>query len=257
MTDAAADGPRLRVIARPALDLAAIESFLSDEGTSWRRTESAATAEELVEVAGRLCYMSFGENQSPKENREYIEHLIDAGHHSVLEHATWSFVLVGITRAFTHQFVRHRIGFSYSQLSQQYHDERNAEALMPELVRARPDLAARWSEAVAAAQRTYAELIDGLDTTPQEMPRAERRRLLRSAARTVLPGATETKLAFTANARSLRHFLVERGDLPGDEEMRRVSILVLRTMQREAPGLFGDFQVVELPGGPAVIRETK
>jgi thymidylate synthase (FAD) len=244
------------VIARPVLDLAAVETFLSEEDTDWRRTEGAQPPEELVEIAGRLCYMSFGERQSPKENDTYIGHLVEQGHHSVLEHATWTFILSGVTRAFTHQFVRHRIGFSYSQLSQQYHDERASKAIMPELVSRHPELALKWSEAVGVAQRAYQELADELDARTSGLSRRERRRLLRSAARTVLPAATETKIAFTANARSLRHFLEERGSLSGDDEMRRVSVLLLKTMQREAPALFSDLKFAEGPAGPEVIARS-
>jgi len=253
MTGEAALQPRLFVVARPALDEAALEAFLDSEDTTWRRTAKALPPEEVVELAGRLCYMSYGDRQSPKDNRGYIEHLVKQGHDSVLEHATWTFILAGVTRAFTHQFVRHRIGFSYSQLSQQYHDERDADAVMPEVIRGDPQLATLWADAVDAAQRTYRRLADELSARDVGLPDPERRRLFRSAARTVLPEATETKIAFTANARSLRHFLYERGNLPGDEEMRTVSILLLDTMTREAPALFGDFEVREGPGGKDVV----
>lgn len=256
MTHSAADAPWLHVIARPALDVAAVDAFLAAERTEWSRTEGAVPPDELVEIAGRLCYMSFGERQSSKDNATYIAHLVDQGHHSVLEHATWTFILTGITRAFTHQFVRHRIGFSYSQLSQQYHDERTSQALMPELVRRHPDLAAKWSKAVELSQRTYKDLADELDARTSELSERERRRLLRSAARTVLPASTETKIAFTANARSLRHFLNERGNLPGDDEMRRVSVLLLKAMQKEAPALFADLQVVKGLAGPEIGRRS-
>src|SRR4051812_23509340 len=111
---AADPGPRLYVVSRPSLDPTAVDAFLKDERVGWERSPDATSPEEIVELSGRLCYMSFGERQSRKTNREYVRHLIAAGHHSVLEHATWTFILTGVTRAFTHQFVRHRVGFSYS-----------------------------------------------------------------------------------------------------------------------------------------------
>jgi thymidylate synthase (FAD) len=257
VTDTIAQGPQLHIIARPALDSEAVSAFLQNEELAWRRTEGARDSEELVEVAGRVCYLSFGARQSPKTNAEYIRNLVDAGHESVLEHATWTFVLAGVTRAFSHQLVRHRIGFSYSQLSQQYHDERDAGAIMPEIVRKHNDLADAWRSTVARTQQTYRQLVEELSARSIELSEPERRRLLRSAARTVLPAATETKIAFTANARSLRHFLTERGNLPGDEEMRRVSVVLLEKMQDEAPALFSDFAILSaVDGFPLVSKKS-
>src|SRR5579871_3502439 len=88
------------LIGRSGFDIHEFLSFLQANGTEWNRTPSATEAEELVEAAGRVCYMSFGSNQSPKSNEEYIRHLINMGHESVLEHVSWSFMLEGVSRAF-------------------------------------------------------------------------------------------------------------------------------------------------------------
>jgi thymidylate synthase (FAD) len=249
--------PRLYVVARPALDFEAVTAFLRDEETTWRRTPGVSASEELVEVAGRVCYMSFGERQSPRTNAEYLARLVGQGHHSVLEHASWTFLLTGVTRAFTHQLVRHRIGFSYSQLSQQYHDERTTDAVMPEALRARPQLAEIWQQAVDGAQQAYRDLLDALAGENLALSDRESLRLVRSAARTVLPAATGTKIAFTANARALRHFLVERGSLSGDEEMRRVCVLILDAVHSDAPGLFSDLTTTEGPAGIEVVPSQR
>lgn len=253
MTSPVAPDPQLYVVARPALDLEAVAAFLDGSGMDWRRSPEAGAPEELVELAGRVCYMSFGPRQSPRTNSEYLARLVEQGHHSVLEHAAWTFFLTGVSRAFTHQFVRHRVGFSYSQLSQQYHDERETPAVMPETIRARPRLAETWRQAVESAQTAYRELVDVLAEEHFDLSEREARRLVRSAARTVLPAATETKIAFTANARALRHFLVERGSLAGDEEMRAVSVLILETLHGEAPALFADLTTTSGPAGPEVV----
>src|SRR6266581_4879117 len=101
---------KVYVIARPRFDVKALSQFLADKGTSWRGTENSTESEQLVEVAGRVCYMSFGEAQSSRTNAEYIQNLIEMGHESVLEHASWTFVINGVSRGFTHQLVRHRVG---------------------------------------------------------------------------------------------------------------------------------------------------
>jgi len=121
-----------------------ILQFLDDQKLVWREQTAASPAERLVEFAGRICYLSFGDRQHRKTNKDYIENLIAADHGSVLEHSNWSFILSGVSRAFTHQLVRHRVGFSFSQLSQQYHDETEAEFVEPAGLEVSPAALAAW-----------------------------------------------------------------------------------------------------------------
>jgi thymidylate synthase (FAD) len=215
--------------------------------------------ENIVEAAGRLCYMSFGSRQFRKCNRDYIHNLIKQGHESVLEHVSWSFILTGVSRAFTHQLVRHRVGFSFSQLSQQYHDENDATFVMPTIIDRFENLAESWRRSVRQSKRAYQELLSHLQSetykklTPLE--KKEFHRAVRTAARSVLPNATETKIFVTANARAIRHFLAVRGGIPGDEEMRSVSALLLETLSQEAPSLFSDFSIEQMADGSPIVRQ--
>jgi thymidylate synthase (FAD) len=247
---------RLVIVTRPNFDRTAIETFLGEQDLSWHSDEEATDAENLIEIAGRVCYMSFGERQSPKSNREYIRHLIAQGHESVLEHASWSFFLSGVSRGFSHQLVRHRVGFAFSQLSQQYVDHGSAETVMPEVVKEIPEAAELWETAVDRGLADYRELLRVLDGAPADLPPRERSRLLRSAARTLLPSASETKLVFSANARAIRHFLATRGGIEGDEEMRIVSASLLGLMRGEAPSVFKDFSLEVLTDGIPVVRQA-
>jgi thymidylate synthase (FAD) len=233
--------PALYLLARPQFT-ADYRRFLAANGVVWKESE-AGDAERLVEFSGRVCYMSFGSRQSPRDNQAYIANLIDQGHDSVLEHANWTFVLEGVSRAFTHQFVRHRAGFSFSQLSQQYYDQTEAEFVVPVDLEEDPVAYAAWRAAIEAARTAYATIqsrLHGPDSASKT--KKERLRAIRSAARSVLPNATETKIVVTANARSLRHFLEVRGSIEGDVEMRQVSGLVYSMLQQEAPSLISDFQ---------------
>jgi thymidylate synthase (FAD) len=239
-------GIQLLVLSRPSLDADSLGRFLSSHGTSWRNAGQASVADQVIELAGRVCYMSFGENQSDRSNKEYIGNLIRQGHESVLEHVSWTFLLTGVSRGFSHQFVRHRVGFSFSQLSQQYHDESEAQFIVPAILAQDENAAAAWRESIGASLTAYRAIIARLEERLGQAPRGpagkELRRLIRSAARSTLPNATETKLAFTANARALRHFLKLRGSIGGDEEMRRVSVLLFLLMKTEAPAAFQDFE---------------
>ena len=83
--------------------------------------------EGLIEVSGRVCYMSFGSKRRRRTNKDYIGHILEVGHGSVLEHAAWNFIITGVSRSFTHELIRHRAGFGYSQLIQRYVDESSAD----------------------------------------------------------------------------------------------------------------------------------
>jgi thymidylate synthase (FAD) len=215
---------------------------------SWQ-TDTEVAAERLAEISGRLCYMSFARPR-PGGNKTYLGHILEVGHGSVLEHAAWNFLFTGVSRSLTHELVRHRAGWAYSQLSQRYVDESVAEYVEPDAVAADPELHRLWLEAVAHSHRAYVKLVAGLQEKFQDEPdRTLRRKLARQAARSVLPNATETKIFVTANARALRHFIELRGSRHADTEIRKLAVAVLKVMRAEAPNLFGDYQLVPLPDG--------
>jgi thymidylate synthase (FAD) len=232
--------PALYLLARPQFT-PEYQRFLVANGVVWKEGE-ASDAERLVEFAGRVCYMSFGARQSPRDNAAYIANLIDQGHDSVLEHANWTFLLEGVSRSFTHQLVRHRAGFSFSQLSQQYYDQSEAKFLAPTGLEEDPIAYAAWRSAVDASRDAYRTIQSRLQRESSDRKGKERLRAIRSAARSVLPNATETKIVVTANARSLRHFMTLRGAIEGDLEMRQVSGLIYAMLLAEAPSLVGDFE---------------
>src|SRR5499427_6636288 len=178
--------PRIYLVGRQNVDPAAIERFLSDHQVTWK-TDTEVGAEALAEMAGRVCYMSYGKGR--KTNREFLEHLVEVGHGSVLEHAVWSFLVTGVSRSFTHELIRHR-HFSYSQLSQRYVDESDSDFIEPDVIAGDPELHAAWCEAVDAARRAYDALVEGLQKHYADIPEATlRRKLARQAARSVLPNA--------------------------------------------------------------------
>jgi len=250
--------PRLYVLSRPTLDNNELAKFYRDEAVKWNRTSEATEAEEIIEFAGRICYMSFGEQQYPRSNHAYIKNLIDQTHESVLEHASWTFLLTGVSRAFTHQMVRHRVGFSFSQLSQQYHDEKSAKFVAPEEVKANAAAMDLWLQLIEELQRGYESITKELECENKDRRTLSKevRRSIRSAARSILPNATETKIVFSANGRALRHFLEVRGGIIGDLEMRRVSALLYSRLQREAPALLCDFEMITYEDGyPLILRQ--
>ncbi|VVM89044.1 Flavin-dependent thymidylate synthase [Pseudomonas fluorescens] len=251
--------PIVRSIAKSSIDFDAIQEFLDSEKMVWQRTTDSKSSDDLVEFSGRICYMSFGQRQSPRSNQEYILNLIDSGHGSVLEHASWTFIVSGVSRGFTHQLVRHRAGFSYSQLSQQYYDESDADFVAPPSLKKDSPLYKKWLQAMRSSVELYRELIASAKilSISNSFSNKEKLRELRTTARSILPNAIETKLVFTANARALRHFLITRGAIEGDWEMRDVSSQILKIVKQDAPSLFQDFETITLSdGSSSVIKKT-
>ncbi len=239
--------PKVYLTGRQMVNETEVDRFLGEHGLTWQ-TDTEIGAERLCEAAGRLCYMSFGKGR--KTNQEYLGHILEVGHGSVLEHATWNFIFAGVSRSFTHELVRHRAGFAYSQLSQRYVDESEAEYVEPAVIADDPELHRIWARAIEASHTAYAELVEKLAEKYAEYPDPTmRRKMARQAARSVLPNATETKIFVTANARALRHFIELRCNEFADVEIRKVAAQVLRIMQAEAPNIFGDYQWVDVPDG--------
>jgi len=249
--------PRVYLVGRQKMDRGEIDRFLDDYGMTWE-TDTEVGGEQLVEASGRVCYLSFGKGR--KTNREYVENLLSMKHGSVLEHATWDFVFAGVSRSFSHELVRHRAGWGYSQLSQRYVDESMTNFVEPEAIASDERLHAIWLQAVQQSHQAYVELVEGLmekiAAEPKHAGQAKThlRKLVREAARSVLPNATETMIFVSANARALRHFIELRGSEGADVEIRKVALQVLRIMQKEAPTLFGDYEIVRLEDGTEVAK---
>ncbi|HEX7122933.1 MAG TPA: FAD-dependent thymidylate synthase, partial [Gemmatimonadaceae bacterium] len=175
---------------------------------------------------------------------EYLENIKKQGHGSVLEHAVYVLLIEGISRSCSHELVRHRAGFGYSQLSQRYVDESHAAFVMPPAVQGDARLEAEWTAQVEAAQAAYVHAVAGLmERFAWVTEKVHRRKMAREAARSVLPNATEVKIVVSANARAWRTMLELRCGEGAELEIRRMAIAVLRVLQREARALFSDFAI--------------
>jgi thymidylate synthase (FAD) len=227
--------PRVTVLARPTF------AEPPDLPVQWRG--ESTDGERLTEFAGRLCYMS-QRNPAGRTTAEYIENIKKQAHGSVLEHATYSLLLEGVSRSLTHELVRHRAGFAYSQLSQRYVDESVADFVVPPAIIGDDQLEAGWRAQVESAQRCYIELVEKLmERHAWVADKVHRRKMAREAARAVLPNSTETKIVVTANVRAWRSTLELRASEGAELEVRRLAIEVLRTLQQEGPAFFSDFEI--------------
>src|SRR5687767_15842330 len=145
--------PKVTLLSRPV--------FLEPEHLPVNWLGESSDGERLAEFAGRLCYMS-QRNPANRATREYLENIKRQGHGSVLEHATYSLLVEGVSRSLTHELIRHRAGFAYSQLSQRYVDESKAAFVVPPAVIGEEKLETAWREQIESAQRTYVTMVEQL-----------------------------------------------------------------------------------------------
>jgi len=202
----------------------------------------------------------------PGGNEAYLHHIKEVGHGSVFEHAVWTFLLTGVSRSLTHELVRHRAGWAYSQLSQRYVDESVAEYVEPDIIAEDPELHELWLAAIRTTHEAYVALAEKLNEKladpaagaaamlPPDADRTTRRKTARQAARSILPNATETKITVTVNARALRHFFEQRGSVHAEPEIRKLANAILAIVRADSPNLFGDYRTVPLPDGTAAIE---
>lgn len=202
-----------------------------------------------IAVGARLCYASHTDRilQGDKEQSDrLIGQLIRTGHLSPVEHATFSFLIEGVSRCMTHQLIRHRIA-SYSQRSQRYVAHDSFDYIVPPRFEGRTvELDGRTVDAVeyfkdtmdAIAQR-YAKLNDALGRRGESS---------NEDARYVLPNACETKILVTMNGRELLHFFEERLCMRAQWEIRAVAEKMLAILKQVCPILFNG-------AGPKCIKQ--
>ena len=246
--------PSIFLIARPAVDLAAMRGYLEDVGgESWLDRRLAETGgnpnhgELLVEFCGRACYRSWEPGLNPNVSRirtdplVYLDNILSSAHGSVLEHANYTFALRNVSRVATHEIVRHRAGAAYSQESLRY----------VRLV----DIGFRVPPALEPLRQQCIELVEKLEEFQVGAAKALRideqgipfhvKKEVTSALRRLAPIGLSTDLIMTMNLRTLRH-VVEMRTAPGaEEELRLIFGRIGEIMTQESSGVFQDFQRAE------------
>jgi thymidylate synthase (FAD) len=254
----------MHIIREPRVTLLARQEFVYPEHIQWH-SDSEVPGEVVSEFAGRLCYLSFGEDAGLEgghksipgrtTNEAYLGNILQVKHGSVLEHAVWTLLIEGVSRSLTHELIRHRAGFGFSQLSQRYVDESHiAFVLPPEIVDGSRGYEI-WSEACEQTLECYRNLLAELtDQVGDSGSPTMRKKRARQAARSVLPNCAETKIVVTGNARAWRHFIEMRGSGGADMEIRRLANSVLGMMKTEAPHIFNDIHTAPSPDGVDTIE---
>lgn len=193
-------------------------------------------ADDLGEQAGRLCYLSWDRpNPATATNEGYLDNILRQNHFSIVEHASASFYLEDVSRAFLLELERHR-HLSYSVVSQRYVDATKFDMVEhPELKKLSKATKIRIATLHFLTKKLYVDIVNELSSL------GDKRKTARGAARTVLPEGLETRLLVTGNMRAWRDMLEQRLSESADSEIRQVSVLILEQLQKIAPGVFQDF----------------
>lgn len=184
--------------------------------------------DKLASVAANTCYSSrpasrIMEKISPEKSEEIIKRVVASGHHSVIEHAVFTFSIEGVSRALTHQLVRHRIA-SYSQQSQRYVSMKKASYVVPKSISKNPEALERYESLMADIWDAYSALAD------MGIPKED--------ARYLLPNACMTNIVVTMNARELLNFFKIRTCMRAQWEIRDMANRMMAEVKKVAPVIF-------------------
>lgn len=255
--------PGVAVLSVPQVEFSGLQAFLNGFPRELQFFQylndptPLMPAESLCKVAGQLCYLSFGPNHTTNEYANvYFQNIKESGHGSVLEHANISILMWGVSRSLTHELVRHRAGFGFSQVSQRYVGGKTLRFVeRPEYV-GDEFLHGLFEERIEYLQRHYDTITDYLAKKQQsgeQLLSAERktdlRKKVRQVARSALPNEAEAPVLVTGNVRAWRHFLNARGSEHAEVEIRRTALETFRCLYQVAPLLFGDFEIKPLVDG--------
>ncbi len=235
-------------------DAAEYENDWYEEGMSdhpekdmqhYRKLDDGA---ELCKFAGQTCYLSFGEKRTKNdEAKKYFDNIKSSGHGSVLEHANYSFIIWGIDRACSHELVRHRAGFGYSQLSQRYVSGKTLRFVERPEYQNDERLHFEFEQWIDNATKQYnlrADLLSknlrGRDEWELKTP-TEKRKAVNQAARNCLPNETETAMVLTGNVRAWRHVLEQRASQHADLPIAGLTLRIGAILKEVSPVLFDDY----------------
>jgi len=252
--------PRVHLIAQTNLNSGGMADFLGDVGATDWHTDTTNPAQYLIEVAGRLCYKAFGTRLNPniskvrEGNEGYIGNIIKSGHGSVLEHATCTFAVLGITPVFTHELVRHRVGTAFSQQSGRYVriedlgffwpgalgdgaliDHLGGPSQSRAAIGLVSDKGDKLLEAMEEFQREFARLLRMDDITDFDL-----KKRLTSFQRRFAPYGLETSVIFTANHRMIRYMIGKRTSPHAEVEIAQVFNEIASKMEEDFPAIYQD-----------------
>jgi len=253
--------PKVFLVGESRVNVAGVESLLSHLGVPEWVTDAPTDIEALTEIYGRACYKSFGTTLNPNitrvrsSNESYLSNIIAKGDGSVLEHGVVNFFFCDVSRVFTHELVRHRVGTAMSQESLRYVRLTDLNFYAPLCIQENEEamsLFVKTFEELSELQKEMADIFD-LDHLDSFQEKKE----ITSAMRRLAPIGLSTNIGWTTNMRTLRHVIEMRTDPSAEEELRLVFSQVADIAIKSWPNLFKDYTSEIVDGFPVYSTENK
>lgn len=247
--------PKVFLVGETRIVEEGLAAYLAHLGVPDWTSDAQTDAERLVETMGRLCYRSFKAGLNPnvtkirESNAAYLENILAMKHGAVIEHPVVNFVFADVSRVFTHELVRHRVGVAISQESLRFVRLDNLGLWAPTVIRENEESMEIFARTFAELERLQLELADrfGLDDPGVAF---HLKKKITSAMRRIAPIGLATTIGWSANIRTIRWVLEQRTDPAAEEEMRLVFGLVGEIVSQRYPQLFADFTVESVDGLP-------
>ena len=246
--------PKVFLIGESQVNREGLQDFLNHMRASEWTSDASTDVELLTEVYGRSCYKSFGTELNPNitrvrgSNQSYISNIIDKGDGSVLEHGVANFFFCDVSRVFTHELVRHRVGTAMSQESLRYVRLTDLDWYAPVCIQEDEQAMTMFTktfEQLSQLQREMAEIFD-LDAPGS----FDRKKKITSAMRRIAPIGLATNIGWSTNFRNLRHVIEMRTSPWAEEEIRLVFGQVAEIAIKRWGNLFSDYNMEMIDGLP-------
>lgn len=253
--------PKVFLIGETRMVEEGLQAYLDHVGTPDWKTDAPTDSERLCEVYGRLCYRSFEPGLNPnvtrvrKGNANYLGHVLEVGHGSVIEHAVLNFVFADVSRVFTHELVRHRAGTAISQESLRFVRLDRLSAYVPSHIKEDEAGMQIFGKTLEYLESVQHELADAYAIEDEK--KFDRKKKLTSAFRRVAPEGLATTIGWSCNFRALRHVIEMRTAPDAEEELRVVFGKVYDAVKDRYTSLMADYEVEVVDGLPWIRTSHK
>lgn len=232
-----------------------LRDYLRHIGVPDWQSDAPTDSEKIVEVMGRLCYLSFAPGLNPnvtrvrEHNKDYLENILKVKHGSVIEHPVMNFIFTDVSRVFTHELVRHRVGVAISQESLRFVRLDNLGQWLPTAIREDEKAVEIFARTFEELEKLQLELAEHFKLDAPNLP-FHKKKTITSAMRRVAPEGLATTIGWSANPRTIRWVLEMRTAPEAEEEIRLVFGKLGAIVVKRYPHLFGDFTVETADGLP-------
>jgi len=246
--------PKIFLVGETRIIPEGLQAYLEHIGVPEWKSDASTDVEKLTEVMGRMCYKSFKPGLNPnvkrvrKTNLSYITNTLEKGDGSIFEHAVLNFIFVDVSRVFTHELVRHRVGVAISQESLRFVRLTDIGFWPPISIRENEKVMEIMSGTVQYLEQLQKELSEIFEL--DKLEDFDKKKKLTSAMRRIAPIGLATAIGWSANIRTLRHVIEMRTHPGAEEEIRYVFGKVAELVRSRYPNLFADYEIEIVDGLP-------